>query len=113
VGDVAAATIAAADRGTGVINVGGGSPASLNEALRHIGELAGAPVPVVPSARPRSHVAGTWADTARARELLGWTPSVGLREGLERQLTALRESGGSPAAVARWAVASTGWRAPA
>jgi nucleoside-diphosphate-sugar epimerase len=99
VDDVVAATMAAAERGSGVINVGGGSPASLNEALAHIGEIAGVPVPVVPSPPARGHVASTWADTARAREALGWTPAVGLREGLERQVAALRDAVPSPTAV--------------
>ncbi len=57
VDDVVAATIAAAERGSGVLNVGGGSPASLNEALAHIGDIAGVPVPVVPSPTARGHVA--------------------------------------------------------
>ncbi len=100
VDDVVAATIAAAERGSGVINVGGGSPASLNEAIAHIGALAGAPVPVVPSARAPGHVASTWADAPRARELLGWTPVVGLREGLERQVLHLRQAIASPLAAA-------------
>lgn len=99
VDDAVAATIAAAERGSGILNVGGGSPASLNAALAHIGEIAGAPVPVVPSGVARGHVASTWADTARARAELGWIPRVGLREGLERQVAALRESIPSPAAV--------------
>jgi nucleoside-diphosphate-sugar epimerase len=99
VDDVVSATIAAAERGSGVINVGGGSPASLNEALAHIGEIVGIPVPVVPSPPARGHVASTWADTSRAREALGWTPVVGLREGLERQVAALRDAVPSPIAV--------------
>ena len=99
VDDAVAATIAAAERGSGVLNVGGGSPASLNAALAHIGDIAGVPVPVVPSATARGHVASTWADTARARAQLGWVPRVGLREGLERQVAALRHAVSSPAAV--------------
>jgi nucleoside-diphosphate-sugar epimerase len=90
VDDAAAATIAAAERGSGIINIGGGSPASLNEAIRLIGDIVGSPVPVVPSALAQGHVSRTWADISRARELLGWSPAVGLREGLERQVTALR-----------------------
>lgn len=99
VDDAVAATIAAAERGAGVLNVGGGSPASLNAALAHIGDIAGAPVPVVPSDTARGHVASTWADTTHARAQLGWVPRVGLREGLERQVAALRESIPSPAVV--------------
>lgn len=91
--------MAAAERGSGVLNVGGGSPASLNDALAHIGEIAGVPVPVVPSPTARGHVAGTWADTSRARDALGWSPMVGLREGLERQMAALRGAVPSPAAA--------------
>ena len=97
VDDVVAATIAAAERGSGVLNVGGGSPASLNEALAHIGDIAGVPVPVVPSPTARGHVASTWADTTRAREVLGWAPVVGLREGLERQVAAMRDAVPVPA----------------
>ena len=100
VDDVVDATVAAADRGEGLYNVGGGSPASLNDALRHIGEIVGAPVPLVPQSTARGHVRSTWADTTRARRDLGWMPRVGLREGLELQIAALRAPSPSPAAAA-------------
>ena len=100
VDDVVDATVAAAERGEGLYNVGGGSPASLNEALRHIGEIAGVPVPLVREETARGHVRSTWADTTRARRDLGWAPRVGLREGLERQIDALRALSPSTRAAA-------------
>src|SRR5581483_259832 len=58
-----------------IFNVAAGSPASVNELADAIGELLGKPV----EKRFRPPRA---ADIGDAREILGWEPSVGLREGL-------------------------------
>jgi nucleoside-diphosphate-sugar epimerase len=89
-GDAVSATIAAATRGEGAYNVGGGSPASLNDVLGHIGELTGrvrAAPPGAPGAGTRApHLGGHgWA-----RQDLGWAPAVGLREGFALQLADMR-----------------------
>lgn len=93
VGDAVAATVAAGWRGEGVYNVGGGSPATLSDALAAIAALAGRPVPLLVGPPARGDVRHTRADTTRARRDLGYRPRVGLREGLALQLGAM----GAPA----------------
>ncbi|MGD9696354.1 MAG: NAD-dependent epimerase/dehydratase family protein [Thermoleophilia bacterium] len=90
VDDVVEATVAAAGRGQGAYNIGGGSPATLAEAIATVAELAGAPVPVLPGPPAPGDVRDTAADIGRARRDLGWAPRVGLRDGLVAQLEATR-----------------------
>lgn len=58
-----------------VINIGAGKNASVN----HIAELIGGPVEYV-AARLEPH--DTLADNRRAKELLGWTPTISLQDGI-------------------------------
>lgn len=84
VGDVVAATIAAAERGvTGdVYNVGGGSRVTINDALDLCGRVAGKPVVIRREAEQKGDVRHTYADTSRARAILGFIPQTSLEEGL-------------------------------
>lgn len=83
VGDVVAATVAAAADGSGVYNVGAGEPYSLLELLEILGRLTGVvPDPVHEGARA-GDVARTHADASAAARDLGFRPSVRLEEGLE------------------------------
>lgn len=96
VGDIAAATRAAAERGQAgaCYNVAGGTQTSILEVLETIGELTGRPIEL----DRRDPVAGdarrTGADTSKACEELGYEPSVDLREGLSRQVSQLRDGAG-------------------
>jgi UDP-glucuronate 4-epimerase len=86
VSDAVEATVAAMGRPDGrAYNVGGGSKATVNEAIAAISALSGLDVAV----RRRPQAAGdmqhTWADTRRAREDLGWRPEVALQDGLAAQ----------------------------
>jgi UDP-N-acetylglucosamine/UDP-N-acetyl-alpha-D-glucosaminouronate 4-epimerase len=89
VSNVVDANLAAAhapDATGAVINVATGRRTTVNELADMIGEVLGRPV-----ARDHEHsrtgdVKESWADIGAAQELLGWEPSVDLREGL--QLTA-------------------------
>lgn len=85
VGDVVVATRAAA-AAPGVegeiYNIGGGSQVSLNEAIALIEDIAGTELEVVHRARERGDVRDTGADIAKARTELGFTPSIGLEQGL-------------------------------
>jgi len=76
-----------------VVNVACGERTSLNQLLGHIGELAG--VRLEPEHRPprRGDVRDSLADVTAARELLGYEPRVGVREGLLRTIEALRRAG--------------------
>ncbi|WP_433788964.1 NAD-dependent epimerase/dehydratase family protein [Actinoplanes sp. CA-252034] len=89
VGDVVEATVRAAlaplPPGT-VLNVGHPVTVRVRDALDRIGTLLGAPPPTVPKDRAPGDVTRTWAGTARATELLGWTATTGLDEGLARQI---------------------------
>ena len=58
-----------------VINIGAGTPVTVNEIARMIG---GDIVHIEPRIEPRH----TKADIARAKELLGWKPTISLQEGL-------------------------------
>jgi len=85
VSDVVDATIRALGAPELVYNIGGGEPASVMEVLTHLGDLVGRPLPVEHRERARGDVTHTWADTERARGDLGWSPGVGLVEGLTAQ----------------------------
>ncbi len=78
--DVVRANILAAERqevGNGeVINIGAGK----NSTINRLAELIGGEIEHVP-ARLEPH--DTLADNTKARELLGWTPSIALEEGIE------------------------------
>ena len=89
--DAVDATVRAAEAEQGaVFNVGGGTRATINEAIAIIEESTGKPI----SIRRRDVAAGdvphTWADTTRARTELGWVPSTELKDGLAKQIEWLK-----------------------
>lgn len=88
VDDVVAANLLAATAdlkpGT-VLNVAGGTHASVNEVLEEISALAGGRLTVRRLDRPEGDVVRTGGDSTRAHELLGWQPRVGIAEGLAQQ----------------------------
>jgi nucleoside-diphosphate-sugar epimerase len=88
VDDVVEANILAATRdvspGT-VLNVAGGSHTSVNEVLQIFEELAGCKLSVTRVDPEAGDVRRTGGDTEAIRSILGWRPSVSLREGIARQ----------------------------
>ena len=88
VDDVVDATLLAAEHGTAgaVYNVGGGTPVTLLDAVHMIEEQIERPIAVEHRQSARGDARQTSADTTRAREELGFRPSVSLREGLGRQV---------------------------
>lgn len=78
--DIARANILAAESpsvGRGeVINLGAGKPRTINELARAIG----GPVAYIP---PRLEPKHTYASIARAKELLGWEPTISFEAGIE------------------------------
>ncbi|GAA1640555.1 NAD-dependent epimerase/dehydratase family protein [Actinoplanes couchii] len=101
VGDVVDATIRAATTalpdGT-IINVGNPESTTLRDALDRITTLTGTAPPTVAKDPAPGDVHRTWAGTARATALLGWTAGTGLDEGLRRQVTWHRQRrSGAPA----------------
>lgn len=86
--DVVAATAAAGTlvaAGGQTFDIGGGTPASLNDVIAGIGELSGMPVPVRTVALPAGDPHATSADCAPARQMLEWRPATSLRRGLAEQ----------------------------
>ena len=83
--------LALAPRAVGeVFNVGGGSRCSVNQVLASLEEILGRPIRRDYRPTQPGDVRHTWADTTRAREVLGFSPRVSLREGLARQVEWLR-----------------------
>lgn len=75
-----------------VLNIGGGSRSSVNQVLTTLEEILGRPIRREQRPPQPGDVRHTWADTTRARDLLGFSPRVSLREGLARQVEWLRKS---------------------
>jgi UDP-glucuronate 4-epimerase len=88
--DVVQATIAAAIAGEhgAIYNIGGGHPAQLRETWQLLGELLGRRVRVEILPAAPGDVQRTGADGTLAREQLGFTPLVGLHDGLRAQVEA-------------------------
>jgi UDP-glucose 4-epimerase len=82
--DAVSATIAAATRGVPgrVYNIGGGSRVSINQVLDMIGRVSGRRPVLRGDSVQKGDMRHTYADTSRARADLGFTPAVGLEEGL-------------------------------
>lgn len=69
-----------------VINVATGGRVSLNELFRTLRDLTGSQVePIYADPRP-GDVRDSQADISRARDLLGYTPTIDFEEGLQRTL---------------------------
>jgi nucleoside-diphosphate-sugar epimerase len=89
VADIVAGNVAAAaaDVAPGtVVNLAGGGEITLNDLIALVGEISGRPLRVDPQpAQPGDSLRNGGA-IDRARELLGWEPTVGLRDGLTQQL---------------------------
>ena len=86
VADAVEANVLAMKEGaTGVFSIGGGSRVTVNQVLHTLGEVAGA-VRIEPRPEQAGDVRHTWADTTRAREVLGYAPRVSLSEGLAAQV---------------------------
>jgi len=73
-----------------VVNLGRGEEISIGALAEEIADLTGRTVSIEEDPqrlRPQdSEVGRLLADNTRARELLGWTPQVGLRSGLQRTI---------------------------
>ncbi|MBF0330320.1 MAG: SDR family NAD(P)-dependent oxidoreductase [Candidatus Omnitrophica bacterium] len=85
VDDIAAGSIKALKRvGYEVINLGGSDPHDINRMIalieKHLGKKA------LRNEMPfhKTDMKATWADTAKAKKLLGWTAKVSLEKGIAR-----------------------------
>lgn len=84
--DAVAATIAAMQAPAGSLyNVGGGSEATMLDAIALVEAIAGVSLDVRFLPAAAGDARRTSADTCRIRDELGWTPQVSLEEGLRAQ----------------------------
>lgn len=88
VGDAVEATLAAMGRAPAgaVYNVGGGTEASLADAIEILERLAGRRLDTRYEPVAAGDVRRTSADTSRIRSELGWAPATSLEQGLAAQL---------------------------
>jgi nucleoside-diphosphate-sugar epimerase len=94
VDDVVRATLAAAMRPVSrgaVFNIAGGVRVSMADVLLLLEELIGMPLDVQRTQAQAGDVQATAGDTSAAYGVLGWSPKVDLRTGLERQVNWQRE----------------------
>ena len=82
--DTVRGVLAALDNPLGyeIINLGCGAPISLKDFVEIIEEYAGAHINTVSVPTPSSDPPITFCDNRKARELLGFAPSVSIRDGL-------------------------------
>lgn len=75
-----------------IVNIGHGSPLSLNDLNALFTKVTGTTVPVTARPSHQASVDTTYADTTKAKELYGWTPQVSHEEGITRLLAWFRET---------------------
>lgn len=75
----------------GVYNIGGGATITVREVLELIADLAGTELDIDFVNTQKGDVRHTSADTTKAREALGYDPTVDVRTGLERELAWMQE----------------------
>jgi len=85
VADIVEATLAAAEHGHGVYNVGGAIEASLNDTIALLEAISGRTLALERDAAVPGDQRRTRADTRRIRDELGWSPRVSLEQGLSAQ----------------------------
>lgn len=85
VDDVVAANVIALDKGSGeMLNIGTGVGTSVNDIVRELKSILGFAEDAIYEAPRPGEIQRIYLDAARAKQVLGWTPSVSFREGLER-----------------------------
>ena len=75
---------------SGVYNIGAGVGTSLNELIEQVQQITGRVLLVERQSVRASDVERIVLDTSRVREVWGWRPAVGLREGLRRTWSGLQ-----------------------
>lgn len=83
--DIARGTIAGLRPvGYRVFNLGSDKPVGLMETIRLVEKLVGRKAEIVWMPRHPADASATWADVSRAREELGWGPTIGVEEGFDQ-----------------------------
>ena len=93
IADTVQGVVAALDLRLGfeIINLGCGAPISLKDFVDIIEDYAGKGINTVSVPTPQSDPPITYCDNSKARELLGFAPSVSVREGLRQTWDWYRE----------------------
>lgn len=99
--------LAGSDRAVGEeVNLGSNFEISIGDTARLIAEVMGVEVSVTADERrirpEKSEVERLWADNAKARDLLGWRPAFGGREGFRRALEKTAQWFSEPSNLARY-----------
>lgn len=76
----------------GVLNVGGGHVASLNQVITMIEELTGRNIQIVKRPHAKGDLQRTSADISKIGNLLGYTPKYDLYEGVQQQVLCFQRS---------------------
>ena len=91
--DIAHGTVAALDlKGFEVINLGSDRPVQLREVIRHVEGLLDKQATVRYKPADPSDVPATWADIAKARCLLDWSPQTRVEDGLAKAVAWFQEN---------------------
>ena len=92
VDDIVEANLYAAERGVAgsVLNIGGGTQATVNQLLALIESKIGKKLNIKREKRQDGDALHTGADTSKARQQIGFMPKVGLAEGIEAEIAWLR-----------------------
>jgi UDP-glucuronate decarboxylase len=83
--------MASDDPVTGPINLGNPQEIAVRDLARHIVRLTGSDSQIVCRSLPMDDPMQRCPDIARARNVLGWEPSVGLEDGLRRTIAYFRD----------------------
>jgi nucleoside-diphosphate-sugar epimerase len=85
--DIACGTIAALRLvGYEIINLGADKPVELNTCIRMIEEMLGKKGNYVHRSPHPADIYATWADISKARQMLDWSPTTHVEEGLRRMV---------------------------
>jgi UDP-glucose 4-epimerase len=91
VGDVVAANVAALDRGEGeAVNIGMGVGTNINQIYTLLAAATDYPNPPIHAEAKAGETFQIFLDVSHADRVLGWTPKVGLEEGLRLTVESLR-----------------------
>ncbi|MCS6843475.1 MAG: SDR family oxidoreductase [Caldilineales bacterium] len=90
VADIARANLLAAERGSGIYNIGSGIGTDVNTIFALLKEAAGYTLPPVYGPPKLGEVRRTYLDATKAQRELGWQPEVPVAEGLRRTVEYFR-----------------------
>ena len=69
-----------------IINLGGHQTVTVNELIERVSKITGKTANIMNLPINCADIRASWADTGKARDLLGWEPKVTLEEGIPRMV---------------------------